>query len=115
MKFRLTSKSKGIIEKSDFVQYYTVENYVAALKKTEQQITELTAQKSVYDAKCQNVATHYPHILKVSEQDKNAIWLYHENFVASKKVGEMLKQVKASLKNLKAEIKEIEKLGVEIK
>ncbi len=106
-KYKLNSKKQII--KTDFEERYNPQDFPSTIKRAEQKLKELKAQKDVYTAKCDNVANHYPQVLKVKEEDKNAIWLYHENFVAAKQVESQIKMIEKDLKQLKKEMKEIEK------
>ena len=109
MKFKLVNKTKGIIEKSDFNQFSTIQDYRDAKVRAEKKIAEIEAQQSIYDAKADNVKRNHPFVLELSEEKRNAIWLFHENFVASKQAGEMKKTMKKALKDLLEEMSDVEK------
>lgn len=99
--------NKGIIVKTDFENYYEPSEFVATLTNVEKKLVEMEAQKKVYDAKADNVARNHPHVLKVDEEKRNAIWIYHENFVAGIQAAKIIKQLKKDIKGLKAEMAEI--------
>lgn len=105
MKYTLKN---DVIEKSDFTQSYKKADYINTKTQTEKRLKELEAQKTVVDAKADNVARNHPHVLKIDEEKRNAIWLYHENFVASKQLEHAIKSIKKGLKDLKKEMSEIE-------
>lgn len=105
MKYQLNKKNQII--KSDFEQIYTKEDFTSVLANAEKKLIEMEAQKKIYDAKADNVARNHPHVLKIDEEKRNAIWLYHENYVASIQANTIIKEIKSGIKNLKAEMKEI--------
>lgn len=104
MKFKL--KGKNIV-KYDFEAEYEPVNYTDTLKDVEKKIVEAEAQNKVYVAKMDNVARNHPYVLEVDEEKRNAIWLYHENFVASKQIEAIIKSLKKSVKDINKEMKEI--------
>lgn len=106
MKYQLV---KGNIVKSDFFAEYEPKSFLSALADQEKRLKEAEAQKKIYDAKADNVARNHPHVLKVDEEKRNAIWLFHENYVASKQVDGIIKQIKKNIKGLKSEMEEITK------
>jgi len=106
-KYKLNTK--GEIVKTDFEERYNKEDYTAHLAGAEKRLKEMEAQDGVYVAKYENVARNHPFVLEESEERRNAIWLYHENFVASKLIGQQIKGLKKAIKNTKNEMKEIEK------
>lgn len=106
MKYKI---EKGIIVKTDFENYYDPKEFVTTLAGVEKKLVEMDAQKRVYDAKADNVARNHPHVLKVDEEKRNAIWLYHENFVAGMQAAKIIKQLRKDIKGLKAEMAEITK------
>ena len=77
--------------KTDFEERYNKEDYTAHLAGAEKRLKEMEAQDGVYVAKYENVARNHPFVLEESEERRNAIWLYHENFVASKLIGQQIK------------------------
>lgn len=99
---------KGEILKTDFEQRYNPEDFKAHLDNAERRLVEAEAQNGIYIAKYENVGRNHPYVLEVSEEHKNAIWLYHENFVASKQIESQIKALKKSIKAVKEEMKEIE-------
>lgn len=105
MKYQLNKKNQII--KSDFEQTYSKEDFTSVLANAEKKLIEMEAQKKIYDAKADNVARNHPHVLKIDEEKRNAIWLYHENYVASIQASSIIKEIKSGIKNLKAEMKEI--------
>lgn len=105
MKYKFAN---GVIEKSEFTQSYKPADYTNAKAQTEKRLKELEAQKTVIDAKADNVARNHPHVLKIDEEKRNAIWLYHENFVAGKQLESAIKSIKKGLKDIKKEMTEIE-------
>ena len=107
MKYKINSKKEII--KTDFEERYNKEDFIRSVSQSETQLKQLEAQAEIYKAKVDNVARNHPHVLKVSEEDKNAIWLYHENFVASLQAEKMIKALKKGIKGVKQEMKEIEK------
>ena len=100
---------KGVIKKSDFTSEYSPEDFKSALLQTEKKLTEITAQQKIYNAKAENVVRNHPHVLKLDEEKRNAVWLFHENFVASKQADTIIKALKKDIKGLNNEMKEIEK------
>lgn len=100
---------KGEIIKTDFEQRYKPEDYTNAIKKSEQAIKELEAQRSVNLAKCENISHFHPEVLETSEEQRNNIWLYHENFVAARELERQIKMIKKNSKSVKDEMKDIEK------
>jgi prefoldin subunit 5 len=98
----------GIIEKSDFTISYKPADYNNTKLQTEKRLKELEAQKIIVDAKADNVARNHPHVTKIDEEKRNAIWLYHENFVAGKQLESAIKSIKKGLKDIKKEMTEIE-------
>ncbi len=104
MKYKL--KGKTII-KSDFEMEYFPEDYTNTLKDAETKLKELEAQQRIYIAKKDNVARNHPHVLKRTDEERNAIWLYQENFVADKQVEVLIKQLKKDIRDVKKEMKEI--------
>ena len=105
-KYKLNTK--GEIVKTDFEQVYNKEDYTNAVAKGEQAIKELEAQRGVNLAKCENISHFHPEVLDVSEELRNHIWLYHENFVAARELERLIKMIKKNSKDIKAEMKEIE-------
>ena len=101
-------KGKNIV-KSDFEMEYLPEDYTNTLKDVEKNLVELEAQQKIYVAKKDNVARNHPHVLKRTDEERNAIWLYQENFVADKQVEVLIKQLKKDIKRIKEEMKEITK------
>lgn len=106
-KYKLNKKKQ--IEKSDFSQTYNVDDFINAVQSTEKKLVELESQKKVYDAKCENVSSYHPHVLKLKEEERNAVWMYHENFIGSQYCDKMIKDYKKALKNIKDEMKDITK------
>lgn len=106
MKFKLKGKT---IVKSDFETIFNPSDYTDALKNAEVKIQELEAQKRIYIAKKDNISRNYPHVLKRTDEERNAIWLYQENAVAEKQSEEMIKMFKKDIKALKDEMKDITK------
>lgn len=106
MKFKIV---KGNIVKSDFTLEYEKASFTNLLKDLEKKVIEMTAQKKIYDAKADNVARNHPHVLKLDDEKRNAIWLYQENFVASKQAEAILKGLNKDIKGLKSEMSEITK------
>lgn len=100
---------KGNIVKSDFELEYEPGEFKTSLKNAEQKLKELTAQKSIYVAKADNVARNHPHVEKLSDEQRNAVWIYQENFVASKQADTIIKGLAKNIKLLKKEMAEIEK------
>jgi hypothetical protein len=99
-------KGKNIV-KSDFEIEYTPEDYTNTLKDVETKLKELEAQQRIYIAKKDNVARNHPHVLNRTEEERNAIWLYQENFVAEKQAEVIIKQLKKDIKDVKKEMKDI--------
>lgn len=106
MKYKL---KKDIIVKSDFEFEYNKQDFITALKNVETRLKEMEAQRSIYVAKMDNVSRNHPYVLDVEEEKRNAIWLYHENFVATKQSDKIIKDLKKGLKEIKNEMKEITK------
>lgn len=106
MKYKIV---KGLIEKSDFVNKYEKSAFIETVERLNKNLKEVEAQKAIYDAKADNVRQNHPHVEKLSEEKRNAIWLFHENFVASKQSEGIIKQIKKDLRGIKKEMKEIEK------
>lgn len=107
MKYKINKK--GQIIKSDFEIIYNQNDYANALQANEKKLTEAEAQKTVYKAKMDNVARNNPNIEKMSEDDRNRVWLYQENHIAVVQVDEAIKALKKNIKSIKEEIKDIEK------
>lgn len=99
----------GNVIKSEFEMEYEPRAFSDALIDVEKRLKEAEAQKRVYEAKAANVSRNHPHVLKVDEEKRNAIWLFHENFVASKQSDIIIKGLKKSIRGLKSEMSEIEK------
>lgn len=100
---------KGNIIKSDFAIEYEPNRFNEALIDQEKKLKEVEAQKKIYEAKSDNVLRNHPHVLKLDEEKRNAVWLFHENFVAAKQVEGIIKQLKKNIKGLKSEMDEITK------
>jgi len=107
MKFVLNKKNQ--IEKSDFTVLYNKEDFQGALDQGLKKIEELELTKRVHDAKCENVARNHPVVLKMEEDIRNVVWLYQDNFISSKQFAEQIKAHKKALKDLKDEMKQVEK------
>lgn len=99
----------GNIIKSEFENEYEPVRFIDTLKNIEKKLIEFEAQKKVHDAKADNVARNHPHVLEVSEEKRNEIWLYHENFIASKQFEGLITQLNKDIEGLKAEMEEITK------
>lgn len=106
MKYKIV---KGNIVKSDFESEYEPKEFVALVHKEEKELQAAIAQKGIYLAKATNVSQHHPHVLKIDEEKRNAIWLFHENFVAARQTEEIIKAHKKNIKGLKTEMEEITK------
>lgn len=107
VKYKINSKKEII--KTDFEERFNKEDFTTHLAVAEKQLKELTAQQDVYKAKYENIERNHPQVTKVSESDKNAIWLYHENKVSYKHMEDKIKQLKKAIKGVKDEMKVIEK------
>jgi len=113
MKYKL--KDKNIV-KSDFELEYEPANFTDTIKDLEKKLTEITAQQKIYIAKADNVARNHPYVLDIDNEKRNAIWLYQENMVATEQAENIIKNLKESIKNIKAEMAEITKqTGYEFK
>lgn len=106
MKYKMI---KGIIQKSDFISEYEPKEFLNTLRGAEKRLMEAEAQKKIYDAKAENVRHFNPFVEKMEEEKRNAIWMYHENYVASIQIESMIKKLKKDIKGLKNEMTEITK------
>lgn len=105
MKYKII---KGLIEKSDFSVQYEPKAFTEVTDGLKKKITEALAQKKIYEAKADNVLRNHPYVAKVEEEKRNAIWLFHENFVAGKQSDVIIKKLRKDLKDIEKEMKEIE-------
>ena len=66
-----------VIEKSDFTHEFTVKSIIEHKASIEKTIKELTAQRSLEEAKMNNYTENHPYILDLDDVKRNAISLYH--------------------------------------
>lgn len=97
----------GNIVKSDFEIEYNPKNFVSALESVQQRIKEMEAQNKIYIAKMDNVARNHKHVLKRTDEERNAIWLYQENHIANLEAERIIKELKKGEKAIKKEMEEI--------
>lgn len=100
---------KGNIIKTDFSMEYEPASFIAALREQEKKLKEFEAQQGIYNAKRDNVSRNHPFVEEMEEEKRNQVWLYHENFVASKLLEPDIKKLKKNIKGLKSEMEEITK------
>jgi hypothetical protein len=106
MKYKLR---KNNIVKSDFELEYEPRNFTDTLLDLKKRLTEMDAQNRVYIAKRDNVSRNHPHVLKRTEEERNAIWLYQENHIANRQAEGIIKGLKKGIKDVEKEMKEITK------
>ena len=107
MKFKINKD--GAIEKTDFTVVFNKEDYPNSVRDVEKKIKELEAQKGVYAAEADNVSRNHPEVLKMTEDERNRIWLYQEKHIAVVQTKDYLEKLKKGLKDIEEEMKEIEK------
>lgn len=105
-KYRL---KKGNIIKSNFEAEYEPKAFTEELRKQEIALKEAIAQKGIYEAERDNIARHNKFVTKMSDERRNAVWMYQERLVASIQVSESIKALKKNVAGLKKEMREITK------
>lgn len=85
-----------MIEKSGFTHEFTVSGVQTSYAQIEKAKRELAAQKELEEAKMTNISEHHPKVLELSEEERNAVYLYHQAFVTAKACDMKMEEVKSA-------------------
>jgi len=104
-----------VLSKSEFELEFTVESikeHIAYLNKKKR---ELTAQKSLEEAKMENIKSFHPEVLELTPEKRNAIALYDAAETMAKACEEGLENVMKQFAEYAIELKDIEEqTGIKI-
>lgn len=107
MKYKINDN--GEIEKTEFTETLTKEDFTSVLENGRKKLKEMLAQQKIYKAKAANVAKFHPFVLEMEDEKRNAIWLYQENHVATIQSQDIIDKLEDGIKKVEAEMEEITK------
>lgn len=110
-----TEGETQILCKSNFEHEFTVDSVKQHLDYLKKKKTELTAQKSLEEAKMENIKSFHPEVLELTTEKRNAVALYDKAETMAKVCEEGLKAVEVQYSEYEQELKDIkEQTGIEI-
>jgi len=97
----------SVIERSNMKNEFTLADIEAAVKEMERLQKEITSQKNLCQATCDNITTNHPFISELSLEHTHHVWMYQENRV-------VVEDSVAKLKEVEEQLSEYEKLSAVI-
>jgi|14_taG_2_1085336.scaffolds.fasta_scaffold00867_7 exo-beta-1,3-glucanase (GH17 family) len=115
IKYTQVEGEEGVFSKTGHSHEFTTADVLQHEMRLEKEIKQATAQKELEEAKMTNVANNNPELIKMSDEDMHAIFLYWDAKVLADECAAAITAREEALAEY-AEVKEAvkEQTGIEI-
>lgn len=115
--FKKVQEEDGVVtfEQTGAVHTFTSEQLKKSAEALKKKRTEVTAQRDFEKAKMDNVSTHHPHVLELTDEQANAISVYYQSKIKYEECLEIEKELDNADKRFAEDLESIkEQTGFEL-
>lgn len=104
---KIKDKKEAVIESTGHTSRFTLLDIEANIQKGEKALKEFESNAKVQKSIMENIETHNPHVLKMSDKELHMIHMYFDAKAHFNTYSDSIKQMKKAIKEEQNDMKEV--------